>query len=56
MELKIGHWKTDWKYPEIFEMWCWRRIEEINRMDHVKYKKVLQRVKEEKNILCIITQ
>jgi hypothetical protein len=56
MVLKLGHWKTDWKYAENFEMWCWRRMEVINWMDHVIYKKVLQRVKAEKNILCIIPQ
>jgi hypothetical protein len=54
MVLKIRHCKTDQKYPENFEMPRWRRMEEINRMNHVKNKKVLHRAKEEKYIQCII--
>jgi hypothetical protein len=33
MVLKIRHCKTDKKYLKSFEMWCWRRMEEINWMD-----------------------
>jgi hypothetical protein len=32
-------------------MWCWRRVEEIGWTYHVKNKEVLQRDKEERNIL-----
>jgi hypothetical protein len=46
--------KLDQKYLEIFEMWCWRRMEKINRTDHVNNEAVLHRVKEEKNILHTI--
>jgi predicted HD phosphohydrolase len=42
--------KVDHKYLESFEMGCWRRIEKITWTDHVK-DEVLQRVKEERNIL-----
>jgi hypothetical protein len=41
--------KVDQKYLESFEMWRWRRME-INWMYRVK-NEVLQRVKEERNIL-----
>jgi hypothetical protein len=33
-----------------FEMWCWRRMEEISWTDHVR-NEVLLRVKEQRNIL-----
>jgi len=36
--------------PGEFEMQCWRRME-ISWTDRVRYEKVLQRVKEERNIL-----
>jgi hypothetical protein len=55
MVLKLGHWKIDWKYPQSFEIWYWRRMEEINWMYYVKNKKLLHRVREEKNMLYIIT-
>jgi hypothetical protein len=29
---------VDQKYPESFEMWCWRRIEKISWTDRVKMK------------------
>jgi hypothetical protein len=32
-------------------MWCWRRMEKISWTDCVRYKEVLHRVKEERNIL-----
>jgi hypothetical protein len=46
--------KVDRKYLESFEMWCWRRMENIIWTDRVRTKKVLQRVEEEKNILQTI--
>jgi hypothetical protein len=44
-------WKIDQKNPESFEMWCWRRKEKINLIDHVRNEAVLQRVKWDRNIL-----
>jgi hypothetical protein len=38
--------KVDQKYLESFEVWCWRRMKEINWTDHVR-NEVLQRVKKE---------
>jgi len=48
MELKVGH------YLKSFKMWCQRMMEDIRWTDHVKNDKVLQRVKEETNILHVI--
>jgi hypothetical protein len=42
--------KVDQKHLKSYEMWCWRRMEKISWTDRVR-KEVLQRVKEEKNIL-----
>jgi hypothetical protein len=33
--------KVDHKYPESFEMWCWRRMEKISWTDHVRNGAVL---------------
>jgi len=41
---------VDQKHLESFEMWCWRRMEEISWTDHVR-NEVLLRVKEQSNIL-----
>jgi hypothetical protein len=43
--------ETDRKYLESFEMWRWRRIEKIFWTDRVRKEEVLQRDKEERNIL-----
>ena len=43
--------KVDKKYLESLEMWRWRRMEKISWTDRVRNKEVLQRVKEERNIL-----
>jgi len=48
MELKVGH------YLKSLKMWCQRRMEDIRWTDHVKNDEVLQRVKEEMNILHTI--
>ena len=40
--------------PGNFGMWCWRRMQKPSWADHVKNKKVLQTVKEERNNLHII--
>ena len=37
-------WKlraADQKYLESFEMWCWRRMEKISWIDHVRNEEVL---------------
>ena len=46
----------DQKYLESFEMWCWRRMEEISWTDHVRNEEILLRVKEERNILHEISK
>jgi len=43
--------KVDQKYLQSFETWCWRRIEKISWTASVKNEEVLQRVKQERNIL-----
>ena len=40
---------VDQKYVESFEMWCWRRVENISWTDHVRNEEVLLRVKEQTN-------
>jgi hypothetical protein len=45
--------KTDQKYLESFEMWCWKRME-ISWTDRVRNEEVLHRVKEERNTLHTI--
>jgi len=45
------HQKKDKKCLGSFQMWCWRRMEKISCTNRVKNKEVLQRVKEERNIL-----
>jgi len=42
---------VDQKHLERFEMWCWRRMEKISWTEHVGYKEILLRVKEQRNIL-----
>ena len=42
---------VDQKHLESFEMWCWRRMDKISWIDHVKNEEVLLRVKEQRNIL-----
>jgi hypothetical protein len=42
---------VDQKHLETFEMWCWRRMEKISWIDHVRYEEVLLRVKEQRSIL-----
>ena len=49
-----GTWtllKVDQKCVGSFEMWCWRRMEKISWTDRVRNEEVLQRVKEERNLL-----
>ena len=43
--------EVDQKYLEDFEMLCWRRMEKIIWTDHVRNDEILQRVKEERNIM-----
>ena len=42
---------ADQKYLESFEMRCWRRMEKISWIDHVRNEEVLLRVNEQRNIL-----
>jgi len=42
---------VDQKHLESFEMWCWRRMDKISCIDHVRNEDVLLRVKEKRNIL-----
>jgi hypothetical protein len=44
------------EYLESFETWCWRRMEKISCIDRVRDEEVLNRVKEEKNILYTVTR
>jgi hypothetical protein len=37
-------------------MWCWRRVEKISWIDHVKNEEVLLTVKEQRNILHEISK
>jgi hypothetical protein len=46
--------KLDQKYLEGFEMWCWRRMENVSWTDRVNNEAVLHRVTEERNILHTI--
>jgi len=42
---------ADQKYLGSFEMWCWRRMENISMTDHVRNEEVLLRVNDQRNIL-----
>ena len=42
------------KHLENFEMWCWRRMEKIIWIDHVRNEEVLLQVNEQRNILHTI--
>jgi hypothetical protein len=46
--------KMDQKYVGSFEMWCWRRMVKISWTDRVRNEEVLQRVKEERNMIRTI--
>jgi hypothetical protein len=48
--------KVDQKYLESFGTWSWRRMEKIRWADRVGSEEVLQRVKEERNILQTIKE
>jgi len=41
---------VDQKHLESFEMWCWRRMENICWTDHVRNENALIRVKDQRNI------
>jgi len=45
--------KVEQKYLDSFEMWSWRRMEQVSWKDCVK-NEVLHRVKEERHILRTI--
>jgi hypothetical protein len=42
---------VDQIHLESFEMWCWRRMENIGWTDHVRNEEVTLRVKEQSNNL-----
>jgi hypothetical protein len=42
------------KCLEGFEMWCWRWMEKISWADHVRNEEVLQRGREERNIIYTV--
>ena len=44
------------KYLETFEMWCWRRMEQIIWIDRVRTEDVLQTLKEKRNILHTVSR
>ena len=47
--LKIGHFsESRSEVPEDFEMWCWRRTENVSLTDRVT--EVLNKVRKERNI------
>jgi hypothetical protein len=46
--------KVSHKYLKSFGMWSWRRTDKISWTDRVRNGDVLQRVKEERNILQTI--
>ena len=46
--------KVDKKYLGSFEMWHWRRLENISGADCVRNEKVLPSIKEDRNILQTI--
>ena len=47
---------VDQKHLKSFEMWCWRRMEKIIWIDHVRNEEVLLRVKDQRNILYEISK
>jgi len=47
---------VDQKHLESFEMWCWRRMEEISWTDLERNEEVLLRAKEQRNILHEISK
>jgi hypothetical protein len=47
---------VDQKHLESFEMWCWRRTENISCTDHVRNREVLFRIKEQRYILREISK
>jgi hypothetical protein len=52
-----GTWtlrKLDHKNLESFAVCCWRRLEKISSTDNLKNKEVLNRNKEERNILLTV--
>jgi len=53
LRYNVQNRKIDQKYLKSFEM-CWRRLEKISWINHVRNEEVLQRVKEESNILQAI--
>jgi replicative superfamily II helicase len=49
-----AHFGSRLETHESFEMLCWRRMEKISWTDNMRNEEILQRVKEERNILQTI--
>ena len=47
---------VDQEHLESFEMWCWRRMENISWTDRVRNRELLLRIKEQRNILHEISK
>ena len=43
--------KVDHKYRESFEIWCWKRMEEIVWTHRVRNEEILHTVKVKRNII-----
>jgi hypothetical protein len=50
MALKRGHFENRSEIPKNFEMWCWKRMENISWIDLVG-NELLSRIQEQRNIL-----
>ena len=53
---RIGSERGCQKCLESFELWCWRRMEKISWIERVRNEEVLQRVKEERNIVHTVNR
>ena len=48
--------KSGQKCLDSFEIWCWRRMENISWTDRVRNEEVLHRIKEERNIIHTVQE
>ena len=48
------HFRTNIKYREKFEMWCWGRMEKISWTDRANNEEVLRRIRDERYIIHTI--
>jgi hypothetical protein len=47
MVLKLGRFGSGSEIPGNFEMWCWRRMEKISWIGHVRNEEVLESMSRE---------